>query len=441
MRPIPRTLALVTVAVLAFLPGGAGLARADGSESIASRVGPSLVFVQTEFTAGVDIPFDDGTRRLDDVTVTGNCTGYVVDAAGYIATAGHCVDPNDESILNSFRERAVATVARAQGRDEAWASRIYEQAVEQKWSVTTPDGEAGAATSVRLRQPTGPHQVFPEWTAVDVVAYQGFDEGDNALLKVAPPQGLRALVISDRAPEPGDEVVAIGFPGAVQSTNDSSAIAQPSYKNGTVSSRQTSDSGLVRTEISAVLGQGMSGGPTVDSAGAVVGTNSAGAALRDEKASFNFITDNIALRTYLESHDVRLAAAPEPADSTSPWVWIGPLIGAGVLALAGLGWWLLRRRRAPQPPPPPAAPLPPQQWQRPGPPPARPPQPPMTQPRPPQRSQPPPQARPQPPRPQPPRPQPPRPQPQRPPLAEQPTVLNQPRPNLRPGGPDQPPQR
>ncbi|MCK0440616.1 serine protease [Gordonia alkaliphila] len=437
MRTFPRALALLTVGVLAFTTGGAGMARADGSGSIADTVGPSLVFLQTEFTAAVQIPFESGNRWLEDLTVTGNCTGYVVDPAGYVATAGHCVDPSDEGILNAFRQRAVETVARAQGRDDAWASRIYEQAVAEEWTVRAPNGDTGAATTVRLRQPTGDHQLFPEWTAVDVVNYQSFDEGDNALVKVAPRDGLRALVISAEAPEPGDEVVAVGFPGAVQSTNESTAIAQPSYKNGTVSSRQNSDNGLYRTEISAVLGQGMSGGPTVGADGAVVGTNSSGAALRDEKASFNFITDNIALRSYLERHGVTLAVAPKQDSSLNPWVWIGPLIGAGVLLLGGMTWMLLRRRRRPAAP---AADRPQmgrvrrcRRSRRTGPDPRPGPSSSPTQhnPRPPQNPQPRPQAQ------QPP----PRPRPTSPPLGEQPTVLNQPRPNLPPQFPGGPPHR
>lgn len=343
--------ALLTATLLAFpllvvLSGGSP-ARADQSESIANKVGPSLVFLETEFTARVQVPFVSGSRWTEPLTVTGNCTGYVVDPAGYVATAGHCVNNKDEAILNSFRMKALTLVAQIQRRDRAWVEQHYEQAVEQKWPVTGEGVTDGAAAEVRLRQPTGDTQLFPDWTAVDVVAFQNFDEGDNAVVKVAPPDGLRALVISDRAPEPGDEVVAVGFPGAVQSSNDSEAIAQPSYKNGTVSSRQTTGSGLVRTEISAVLGKGMSGGPTVDENGQVIGTNSAGASLTDERASFNFITDNIALRSYLEQNGVTLAAAPRTSSGTGLWIWLGPLIGVAVLALLAVAGLLIWRRKRP----------------------------------------------------------------------------------------------
>ncbi|GAA3970648.1 S1 family peptidase [Gordonia caeni] len=360
MKPFLRVVALTTAAVLAVLSGG-GPASADQSDSVANRVGPSLVFIETEFTARVQVPFVTGSRWTDSLTVTGNCTGYVVDPAGYVATAGHCVNNKDESILNSFRQQAVTFVARIQGRDQAWVSRLSQQASEEKWPVAAEGVTDGASREVRLRQPTGGTQAFPDWTPVDVVAFQDFEQGDNAVLKVAnPPDGLRALVVSDRAPEPGEEVVAVGFPGAVQSTNESEAIAQPSYKNGTVSSRQTTGSGLVRTEISAVLGRGMSGGPTVDENAQVIGTNSAGASLTDERASFNFITDNVALRGYLEQNGVTLAAPERKSSSVNMWLWLGPLLGLAVLVLLAVAaWLLLRRRKRPASNAGPAGPVPP----------------------------------------------------------------------------------
>lgn len=345
MKPFLRVVALTTAALLAVLSGG-GPASADQSGSVASRVGPSLVFLETEFTARVQVPFVTGSRWTEPLTVTGNCTGYVVDPTGYIATAGHCVNNKDEAILNAFRQQAVAFVGRLQGRDQAWVTRLSKQAAEEGWPVTGEGVTDGASREVRLRQPTGDTQAFPDWTPVDVVAFQDFEQGDNAVVKVAnPPDGLRALVISDRAPEPGDEVIAVGFPGAVQSTNESEDIAQPSYKNGTVSSRQTTGSGLVRTEISAVLGKGMSGGPTVDENSQVIGTNSAGASLTDERASFNFITDNVALREYLEQNGVTLAAPERRSSSVNMWLWLGPLLGIAVLVLIAVGAWLLLRRR------------------------------------------------------------------------------------------------
>ncbi|WP_159067491.1 S1 family peptidase [Gordonia iterans] len=349
MRLTTRFLALMAAVVLTALSvlTTAPAAADEMEESVASKVGPSLVFLEMEFSGRVLMPLERGPRYSPTLEVTGNCTGYIVDPAGYIATAGHCVNAEDEAIGNSFRRQAVRFLQLLNNESADWASQAYEQAVRQQWDVET-DGPA----SVRLRQPDGDDQIFADWTPAEVVASQKSTEGDNAVLKLGnPPEDLPALVISDQEPEPGEDVVAVGFPGAVQ--GDAERLAQPSYKKGAVSSRQTTDSGQIRTEISATLGQGMSGGPTVDDDGQVIGTNSHYSALADEKAAFNFITDNIALRSYLESHGVTLATPPaeqEKSGGIRLWYWLGPLIGVGVLVLLFLLWLLLRRKR-PRPEP------------------------------------------------------------------------------------------
>ena len=78
-------------------------------------------------------------------------------------------------------------------------------------------------------------------------------------------------------------MISVGFPGAVQPNAAGAEVPQPSYKTGTVSSRQVDDSGIARTEVSATMGSGMSGGPTVNSAGEVIGTNSCGNSLPGER--------------------------------------------------------------------------------------------------------------------------------------------------------------
>ncbi|MFT3662285.1 MAG: trypsin-like peptidase domain-containing protein [Gordonia sp. (in: high G+C Gram-positive bacteria)] len=344
MRLISRILALTTAALLITVGAGPVHADPDGP-SIASRIGPSLVYIQTDFKGSVTVPIQGRLRETPELTLTTSCTGYVVDETGFIATAGHCVNAQDDQLHDGMRARA----AEALGQTESDAAQIARLAIEQRWPVRMTATSSGAATSVRVRQPTGEDQLIADWRDVQVISFQPFEQGDNAVLRLNDvPEGLTALVLSDRVPEPGEDVISAGFPGAVQRTNDSSAIAQPSYKTGTVSSRQNSDSGVYRTEISATLGKGMSGGPTVDEESRVIGTNSSGAALMDEKASFNFITDNIALRDYLTQNGVTLAAAPSDRDAGGVplWFWLGPLIGVGVLLIAVALWLLLRRKSA-----------------------------------------------------------------------------------------------
>lgn len=324
----------------------------DGTAAVVEKVGASLVQVRTQFLGQVKMAGLRGESMWSDTfIVTGQCTGYVVDPRGYIATAGHCVDGTDTEIHNALRLRMATDAATTLGMDSAWARKLYALAVSDNWQVRGDALAADPRVEVSVRQPAGADQVLASWTDADVVDHQPFTAGDNAVIKINSAREIAALVISDQTPTPGDAVISVGFPGAVQSNAGGAQVPQPSYKTGTVSSRQVDDSGITRTEISATMGSGMSGGPTVDSTGEVIGTNSSGNSLPDEKNTFNFITDNLALRTYLSSHGVTLAR-PDTEERRSMWTWVAPVAGAfaAVVVIVLIAMWLRRRRRRSRPP-------------------------------------------------------------------------------------------
>ena len=339
--------ALAAAAAMTLLSGAAP-AMAD-PVSVNDRVGKALVFLQMKITGQVQIPFTSGARWSEDVQAGGLCSGYIVDKTGFIATAGHCVYTAGESTKNSLREQAIVALAKAQGRDSAWATNIYRQAISQGWAVRGAGGDGDTPTAtVRVRQPSGPNQVIREWTTVQVVNAQAFKDGDNAILKMnTSPGELTALPISAVVPKPGEAITSVGFPGQVRRVSDDMTLPQPSFKTGTVSSRQQNPSGVAQTEVSATIGKGMSGGPTINAAGEVIGTNSMKTVSQEETSEFGFITDNIALRQSLQSNGVTLASAEEEKSGPNMWVWLGPLIGVVVLLM--ILALVLGLRRKPKP--------------------------------------------------------------------------------------------
>ena len=103
-------------------------------------------------------------------------------------------------------------------------------------------------------------------------------------------------------------------------------------------------SGAARTEISAAISGGMSGGPPVDNTtGQVVGLNDF--SLSGENQPFNFVTDAAALRAFLVKNSVQLVTPAAPA-KPFPWLWVG--IGGGLAAvlLVVAPVLLVLRRRA-----------------------------------------------------------------------------------------------
>jgi serine protease Do len=204
--------------------------------------------------------------------------------------------------------------------------------------------------------------VITDPITVQVVDYQPFADGDLALLKAnGLPGATPALPITQEPPTIGDPLTAIGFPDTVAAVTDATRI-RASFKSGTVSSSQVSPDGVAGTEVNAELSYGMSGGPTINDRGEVLGVNSfitLGVA-----RNFNFITDATALRTYLERLDVELAPTPSPSATASgdtvpaprttekggffeavP-VWAYAAAGVGLVLIVGLTTMALRRRPA-----------------------------------------------------------------------------------------------
>ncbi len=340
---IAATLAVMT---------GSGPAAAD-PVAVNDRVSKALVFLLVKFTGQVQIPFTSGLKWSDDVSAASMCTGYIVDPTGFIATAGHCVNAEGDNLKNEMRKQAVIALAKAQGRDTAWATNIYQQAIRQAWAVRGEGGDGENPTvAVRTKQSSGPSQVIREWTTLQVVNAQAFRDGDNAILKMnSAPGPLTALPIAKAAPKTGESITSVGFPAQVARVSDDVTLPQPSFKTGTVSSRQQNSSGVSQTEVSATLGKGMSGGPTINAAGEVVGTNSMKTVSQDETSEFGFITDNVALRLYLQSNGVSLVSAQESSSGLNMWVWLGPLV-AVVLILLLLALILGLRRKPKAGPPP-----------------------------------------------------------------------------------------
>ncbi|MFT4199442.1 S1 family peptidase [Gordonia sp. (in: high G+C Gram-positive bacteria)] len=332
-------LAGVLAAALIGVSAGAGPAMAD--ESPIDHAYKATVFLVQDITASVKIPLQSGAR-WKELKVQSTCTGYVVDPAGYIATAAHCVDTGDESMKNLFRKEAVLSIM----GDVPAAQQIAARAVSEGWEVRGAGGEGDKPSmSVRVKQPVGDHQIIRDWTPAQVVDYQTFKDGDNAVLKLsAAPSGLVALPIAATAPAIGEDITSIGFPGQIRRTVNDSTLPQPSFKAGKVSSRQQNDAGVGQTEVSSTLGKGMSGGPTINGKGEVVGTNSW--VTRDssgqETQAFNFITDNVELRDYLRKNGVSLAGAE--SGGLNMWVWLAPLIGIIVLGAVAVLVWALKRK-------------------------------------------------------------------------------------------------
>lgn len=266
-------------------------------EKVQAYVAPSIVNIQVDWSAYVWDRHNrkvfqniTGNGKLREFKATFQCTGYVVNPNGYIATAGHCVDPNQ--VREYFYDQAAAWAAQCGCYYGAALSADQIRSFSDDWTLKHYDKNSDSVKNNALRE-----KVQASWSisagGVDVgkalparvVKYQNFDDGDGALLKVEA-TGLPALPLIEGQPTIGSKVVAVGFPVAVDEVTD--ADLEPSYKDGSLGSKSTEGGGLVSVyEISAAASGGMSGGPVVNIKGEVLGFISFKNA--QETQAFNFM--------------------------------------------------------------------------------------------------------------------------------------------------------
>ncbi|HRY09602.1 MAG: trypsin-like peptidase domain-containing protein [Actinobacteria bacterium] len=254
-------------------------------EQVQALVQPAVVYEQITWTGYVYDETNKGYFTQEPFVTSFQCTGFVVNPDGYIATAGHCVDYDStvrEAILTQVVEWAyVNDYYEAQPSMETIATFARNWRIDGATSEGTADLDVAVAYGVTVSgEPSG--KALP----ARVLDVRSADEGDVALLKIEA-ENLTVLPLSDNTTTGvGTEVVSVGYPASVDLVTDASF--NPSFKEGTISAEKTTAGGLLPVyEISAAVSGGMSGGPTVGLEGDVIGVNSFG--IEGETQPFNFV--------------------------------------------------------------------------------------------------------------------------------------------------------
>lgn len=297
MRRVLTTLLTGCTLLLAASPALAQTEPPLPRERVVAEVLPAVTYVETRSVGYVR---EKGTGRgIGTVSLTATCSGVIVSGDGHVATAGHCVDPTD--VTDSLRRRLAAeVVARGTGTPTTVLAFIlarYDVGGPIPGSPVEPD-----VTVVRA-DASGPEKRL-DATIVDSLPNE---RGDVALLDVDAVDLPTAPLAPAGEITPGTPVTAVGYPADRDRVMDPSRA--PSWKDGTVSSTQARD-GVPFVEVSADMAPGMSGGPTVDARGRVIGLNSMGVG---DSGAFNFLAPTATLRTMLERHGVR--TEPGPVDT------------------------------------------------------------------------------------------------------------------------------
>ncbi|WP_219416938.1 trypsin-like peptidase domain-containing protein [Pseudonocardia nigra] len=315
------TLLLVVIAQL-FAPTAAfAQPRALSSpEELNAMVEKSIVQITIGWAGYVLYSTAEGYVWSDEVQYYGSCSGFLVTPTGHIVTAGHCVQPDRARahVIAAFLDQQVA-----EGLLTAADAQALLPDALVNWKVEGPTDGAPMTRVIQVVQPGAVDgAVLEDPVAAQLVDFRPSAEGDVALLKVEVTDAV-PLPIADDDPKSGTALTAVGFPASVDGVVDGTLV-RASFKTGTASSAQVSPEGVPQIEVNADLSGGMSGGPTVDAEGNVLGVNSF--KISGEEQAFNFITDTTDLRDWLRAKGLQLAP-PRSAPQTEPTATVGALPG------------------------------------------------------------------------------------------------------------------
>jgi S1-C subfamily serine protease len=302
-----RRLAACSVLTLGLLSAspGAALAQdtpdsrpaANPEQRAAALIRPATVYLEGTATGWVRMP-DGELFDTAPYQASWTCTGFVVNPDGWVATAGHCVDDLRSMLLDAaFGDIYAANMD--------WAPEELAAYVDGSFTVEGEKGGSDPALEIAV--------LFGEGTSgtrlpASVIEYRPLEQGDVALLKVQRDDLPSALLATDDDVAIGTPVLSVGFPGSTEQVTDPSL--EPTNKSGKVSAKKTSGT-VPFYETDAALSGGMSGGPTVDLEGRVIGVNSFGPS--GESQAFNFIAPSSGLEELLAARGVtaQLGAADE----------------------------------------------------------------------------------------------------------------------------------
>jgi pSer/pThr/pTyr-binding forkhead associated (FHA) protein/S1-C subfamily serine protease len=277
--PVARLTAISAATALgvAMIASPAGAAEPPNTslESVSNVVQPSIVQLHTEYAGLVRDGQGNDLTAGKPVKVDATCSGFIVNANGYIATAGRCVDldvATDRLIDVAARRVFKQDPERVPGVDSL---RELKTVAKREWSVVSasrrhrerPDRKVTAISDVIAAEaPDGP--ALP----ASVRRVRGPQNGDVALVKVQA-QDLPALELSPAATlEEGTPAVSFGFPSSADPV--AGVAFTPSFQEGSIGEERTVDGGLNRAfQVGTAFSSAKSGGPTVDLDGRVLGVN------------------------------------------------------------------------------------------------------------------------------------------------------------------------
>ncbi|MEM6104903.1 trypsin-like peptidase domain-containing protein [Mycobacterium sp. 050272] len=299
---------------LVVLAGSPGIAAADGArpqanpeERAAALIRPAVVYLDVETVGQVRLPngqtlspFGGGLNLPFDANWS--CTGFVVNPDGWVATAGHCVDPEN---AKDFIAKSAADAYIEQFPDSPTGKDPVATAEWLRKNARIEGKSPDRGPEVSLTVLYGAGTKLTGKLPASVVDFRPLGKGDVALLKVERHGMPSSELASDADVNIGTPILAVGFPETTQRVTGPSL--DPTNKSGKVNKKSAIQT-MPEYEIDAAVSEGMSGGPTIALDGRVIGVNSF--APVGEPQAFNFIAPVDRLAAMLAGKAVKPELGP-----------------------------------------------------------------------------------------------------------------------------------
>ena len=270
-HPLKAVLACALASALLLGLGASSASAAEPTvtpgERVRALVEPSIVYIATEFSGLVYDNVNKQLVRSEPFTRQSSCSGFFVSPQGDVVTAAHCVE-SSQRVKDDLRANAAAwALANGYyGSNRPAAKAVFESYGVRGLQRTVVVAYGVSASADTKRQGTARRALLKGIRSASQQA------GDVALLKMLNVQDVPALkVAGDEQVETLEDVWSVGYPGKVDYAVDDTF--EPSFKDGSISSQKT-QADVPVYELSSAMAPGMSGGPTVDAEGNVIGVNS-----------------------------------------------------------------------------------------------------------------------------------------------------------------------
>jgi len=262
---------------------------------------PAIAYLEMYWNAYVYMSSPTYDFGMTQVQFATRCSGFFVSPNGYVVTAGHCLDDGANGAKDTAIQQAVLQLQQAYGFSDTEAAAWYQEGkyfwrVEGTNAGTNPDRQVFVQHGIALGGKTSGEA----WQA-RVIEVRDVNNGDVALAKVETSDMPILTLANDANIDIGTAVLSIGYPGATDEVTD--ATYEPSFKDGKIDQKTTLGNGALPVyQTSAALSGGMSGGPTVDGNGDVVGVNSF--TISGESQPFNYIMPSSLVQELLSRNGV-----------------------------------------------------------------------------------------------------------------------------------------